>query len=249
MGKLTITLDGIIARTGRLSPVKRSRPTSLTPISETPASRPHTEVRLTVDKKGRARTETVVIDEERTPSSRRERPSSRNEGYGSSPYESSTDEEEIIIPSRSTSFTLPPHPKGPKLARFETSNRSTGVRRPSTSLSHSESSSQQSILTDGVESEAETVIEEDDGSGDATRALRKIMENRKKEQMKQRNPRHHRYVSDGRGNSQYARYTSSTNPSPITVTESGGPTPSSTRSGTTRCVCGHQESEGFMIQW
>ena len=104
-------------------------------------------------------------------------------------------------------------------------------------------------MVDGVESEAETVVEEDDESGDATRALRKVMENRKKEQMKQRNPRHHRYASDIRGSSQYIGYASSSNLSPTTVTDPEGATPSSTRSGTTRCVCGKQESEGFMIQW
>jgi hypothetical protein len=67
-------------------------------------------------------------------------------------------------------------------------------------------------------SEAETVMEEDDGSGDATLVLRKIMEERKKSQLKARNPRHHRYVSDNtpRGNSQYS---SSTNISPTTVTD------------------------------
>jgi hypothetical protein len=236
-------------RTGRLSPVKHLRPTSLTPISEAPASRPRAEVRLTVDKKGRARTETVIIDEERTPPNRTVQPSSSNEGYESSQYDSSTDEEDIIIPSRNTSFTLPPHSKGPKLARFETSNRGTDVRRLSTSLSNSESSSQQSIQMDGVESEAETVMEEDDGSGDATRALRKVLESRKKEQMMKRNPRHHRYSSGARGNSQYIGYISSTNLSPITVTNPGGPTPSSTRRETTRCICGRRESEGFMIQW
>jgi hypothetical protein len=97
-------------------------------------------------------------------------------------------------------------------------------------------------------SEAETVMEEDDGSGDATLVLRKIMEERKKSQLKARHPRHHRYVSDNtpRGNSQYS---SSTNISPTTVTDPDGATPSSSRSGTTRCVCNNPDSEGLMIQW
>ena len=230
-------------RPGRLSPVKRFQPPNLTPISEAPLSKVRTEVRLTVDGKGRARTETVVIDDEEEVAATR-----GSEGYESSHYESSTDEEEIIIPSRNNSFAAPPQPKGPKLARFETSARD--VRRHSTSASnsYSESSSQHSGM-DSVESEAETVIGEDDGSGDATRALRKVMENRKKEQMKQRNPRHHRYSSDTRSSSQYMGYASSSNMSPTTVTDPDGATPSSTRSGTTRCVCGKQESEGFMIQW
>jgi hypothetical protein len=232
--------EKILQRTGRLSPVKRLQQQNLTPISEMPLPKVRTEVRLTVDKKGRARTETVLIREE-VPTATR-----RNEAYDSSHYDSSTDEEEIIIPSRSTSFAVPP-PKGPKLARFEASARD--VRRYSTSASnsYSESSSQHSLM-DGVESEAETVVEEEDSSGDATRALRKVMEKRK-EQMKQRNPQHHRYSSDIRHGSHYMGYASSSNLSPTTVYNPEGATPSSTRSGTTRCVCGKPESEGFMIQW
>lgn len=229
-------------RAGRSSPVKRFQPPNLTPISEAPSPKVRTEVRLTVDKKGRARTETVIIDEEDKASAPRS-----NEGYDSSHYESSTDEEEIIIPSRNTSFAAP-QPRGPKLARFETSARDSRRHSTTASTSYSETSSQHSLM-DGVESEGETIMEEDDGSGDATRALRKVMENRKKEQMKQRNPRHHRYSSDIRGSSQYMGYASSSNLSPTTVTDPDGATPSSTRSGTTRCVCGKQESEGFMIQW
>ena len=153
-------LDKAIQRTGRTSPMKRLQPPKLTPISEAPLPKVRTEVRLTVDKKGRARTETVVIGEEQEVAASRS-----NDGYDSSHYESSTDEEEIIIPSRNASFALPSQPKGPKLGRFETS--AYDVRRHSTSASnsYSESSSQQSV-GDSVESEAETVMEEDDGSGE-----------------------------------------------------------------------------------
>jgi hypothetical protein len=93
-------------------------------------------------------------------------------------------------------------------------------------------------------------MDEGDDSGDATRELRKVMENRKKAQMKTRNPRHHRYVSDSTPRGiQYVNYSSSTNISPTTVTDPDGATPSSSKSGTTRCVCNNPESEGFMIQW
>lgn len=81
--------------------------------------------------------------------------------------------------------------------------------------------------------------------------LRKVMENRKKSQMLQRDPRQNRYLSNSapRGN-QYLNY-GSINISPTTVTDPDGPTPSvsSSRSGTTRCVCANPDSEGFMIQW
>ena len=231
-------------RTGRSSPVKPTRPSSLTSIPESPASQPRTEVIFTIDSKGKARTETVVVD--KPPRRNVEQPASLlNEQWNSSSEHSSSDDEPIIIPSRNTSFNLPPQPKGPKLARFETSNRGLDMRRHSasaSSYSQSESSSQHSMTLDGLESEAETVLEEDDGSGDATRELRKVMEKRKKDQLKHRNPRHHRYASDS---TRY--YNSSTNVSPTTVTNPDGATPSSTRSGTTRCVCGNNESEGAMI--
>ena len=223
-------------------------------IPELAPPKTHTAVKFTIDSNGRARAETVVVEDQEDVSPKRSRGgrSPLNEQFESE-YESSTDEEPIILPSQNTSFALP-QPKGPRLATFETSNRSLDVRRHSTILSgysQSESSSQRSSIRRGsIESEAETVMEENDGSGDATRALRKVMEDRKRNQLKSRNQRHHRYVSDAtpQGNLQYV-YSSSTNISPTTVTDLDGATPSSSRSGTTRCVCNKSDSEGFMIQW
>ncbi|TVY84353.1 PHD finger protein 20-like protein [Lachnellula suecica] len=243
------THDRIRPRTGRSSPVKlHQRPPSLNSIPEMPAPRSRTEVKFTIDAKGRARTETVVIPEE--PQTIREGPSSRSEEWYSSPDSSSSDDEPILIPSRNTSFTLPQPQKGPKLARFETSNRGLDTRRHSSSAySQSESSSQPSLHHDSVESEAETVVDDEDGSGDATQELRKVMEGRKKNQTKPRNPQHHRYSSNNpRGSSLYGSYSSSTNISPTTITDPDGATPSSSRSGTTRCVCNNPDSDGFMIQ-
>ncbi|KAE9379248.1 hypothetical protein N431DRAFT_155005 [Stipitochalara longipes BDJ] len=236
--------DRIIPRAGRISPVKHQRPISLTSIPELPMPRTRTEVKFTIDANGRARTETVVVEEE----PKNTRGPSANEEWESSHYESSSDDEPLLVPSRNSSFALPTQAKAPKLANFETGSRGTDVRRHSASgYTHSESSSQRSFRRDSMGSEAETVMEEDDGSGDATLVLRKIMEERKKSQSKARNPRHHRYVSDNtpRGTS---RYSSSTNISPTTVTDPDGATPSSSRSGTTRCVCNNPDSEGFMIQ-
>lgn len=244
--QITPLQDRVISRAGRVSPVKHQRPISLTSIPEFPAPRTRTEVKFTIDANGRARTETVVVEEETKTT--RGGPST-NEEWESSQYESSSDDEPILVPSRNSSFTLPAQTKAPKLARFETGHRGADIRRHSASgYSQSESSSQRSIRRDSMGSEAETVMEEDDGSGDATLELRKIMEERKKSQLKARNPRHHRYVSGNtpRGNSQYS---SSTNISPTTVTDPDGATPSSSRSGTTRCVCNNPDSEGFMIQW
>ncbi|TVY43362.1 hypothetical protein LSUB1_G002506 [Lachnellula subtilissima] len=238
--------DRVRPRTGRSSPVKQQRPPSLSSIPELPAPRARMEVKFTIDAKGRARTETVTIQEE--PRTTPGGPSTKSEEFYSS-LDSSSDDEPILIPSRNTSFTAPPPSKGPKLARFETSNRGLNARRHSSSgYSQSESSSQQSLHHD--ESEAETVMDDDEGLGDATRELRKVMEDRKKIQMtKVRNPQHHRYSSNHpRRSSQYASFGSSTNLSPTTITDPDGTTPGS-RSGATRCVCNKPDSDGFMIQW
>ncbi|KAF4636431.1 hypothetical protein G7Y89_g1654 [Cudoniella acicularis] len=175
-----INHDRIRPRTGRTSPVKQQRHPSLSSIPELPAPRSRTEVRFTIDSNGRARTETVIVKEEPKPS--RHGRSSFTQDWDSSSNDSSTDEEPILVPSRNSSFTLPPQPKGPKLARFETSTRGGDARRHSTSgYSQSESSSQHSSRLDSVESEAETVMDEDGGSGDATLELKKINGNPQKE--------------------------------------------------------------------
>ncbi|KAG9233986.1 hypothetical protein BJ875DRAFT_377432 [Amylocarpus encephaloides] len=237
-----------IPRTGRISPVKQQRPPSLSSIPEMPPPGSRTEVRFTIDSRGRARTETVVVQEE--PRLSRDGGNNGSEHWDSSSPESSSDDEPIIIPSRNNSFALQQQ-KGPKLTRFDTPRGSTNSRRRSTGgYSQSESSSQQSLQFDDVESEAETVMDEDDGSGDATLEMRKLLESRNRAQMvKCRTPRHHRYSTNNpRGSSHHISYDSS-NLSPTTVTDPGGATPSSARSSATRCVCNKGDGEGFMIQW
>lgn len=242
--------DRMLSRssTGRISPVKHQRPSNLMSIPETERPRTRTEVKFTIDANGRARTETVLVEE--TSRTSHGGPSARSEGWESSQYdESSSDDEPILVPSRNTSFSLPQQ-KPPKMGNFDTSIRTHAIqRRSSGGYSQSESSSQRSFRRNSLGSEAETVVDEDDGSGDAAQALRKVMESRKKGQIKARNPQHHRYSdSTPRRNSQYGNYSSSTNMSPTTITDpDGGATPSSTKSGMTRCVCGNSDSEGLMI--
>ena len=234
-------------RPGRSSPVKALRSGNLHSIPESPQPGPRTEVIFTIDSNGKARTETIIVGRPVSPK-KTIRSSSLHEEIDSSPYESSTDEEPIIVPSRTSSFNLPTQPKGTKFTKFDNSRRSSSARRRSSAsaYSRSESSSQQSMQIDmeGVESEAETVMEDDDSSGDATRELRKVMEDRKKNQMQQRHPRHHHYSQDPRG----GFYNSSANISPTTISDPDG-TPTSSRGGTTRCVCGKPEDDRFMIQW
>jgi len=200
-------------------------------------------VKLTIDANGRARTETIIVGrEERAMSS----PASKRD-WDTSPYESSTDDEEILLPSRNTSFALPSQPKVPRLNKPDTTHRGGSLRRRSTGgsgYSHSESSN--STRIDGAESEAETLMEQDDQSGDATHELRKVMESRDRDR-KESQSRIHHYYSDRRA-SYYGNYNFK-NLSPTTVTDPDGATPSSIRSGSTRCVCNNPDSGGFMIQW
>ena len=152
----------VLSRSGRISPVKQ-RPSVLTSIPELQPPKTRTEVKFTIDANGRARTETIVVEE---PRARRRRPSRQGYEFESSSYESSSDDEPILVPSRNSSFTLP---NQPKLSRFEASGHGLDTRRHSSGYSQSESSSQRSYRHHSVESEAETVMEEDNGSGDATR--------------------------------------------------------------------------------
>ncbi|KAK0113155.1 hypothetical protein ONS95_014854 [Cadophora gregata] len=242
--------DRLLSRTstGRMSPIKHQRSSNLMSIPEAERLRTRTEVKFTIDASGRAKTETILVADDLQTG--RGGPSVRSEEWESSQYdESSSDDEPILVPSRDTSFSLPQQ-QPPKIGKFDASSRAHGVqRRSSAGYSQSESSSQRSVRRDSLGSEAETVINEDNRSGDAAQALRKVMKSRKKGQVKPRNPQQNRYSDSApRRNSQYGSYSSSTNMSPTTITDpDGGATPSSTRSGTTRCVCGNSDSEGLMI--
>ena len=233
-----------LSRNGRSSPIKHQPTASLTSIPESHVTGVRTEMKLTIDANGRARTETVIVgrEERAVPS-----PASKGE-WDSSPYESSTDDEDIILPSRNTSFALPSQSKVPKLSKHDTTAHHRGnIRRRSTGgsgYSHSESSN--STRIDGAESEAETLMGQEDQSGDAMHELRKVMESRSRGRKKPQGSSHH-YYSDSRG-SYYGSYNTN-NLSPTTVTDPDGATPSSTRSGSTRCVCNNPDSGGFMIQW
>ncbi|KAG9244869.1 hypothetical protein BJ878DRAFT_48284 [Calycina marina] len=241
-GKLKRSQSRPVSRPRRASPVKGLRSSVLRPILESPQPGPRTEVRFTIDANGKARTETVIVGSTVFPS----KAESMNEHWESSQYESSSDEELIIVSSRNTSFNLPTQPKGPKMAKFN--NHLYGSRRQSSSgegYSRSESSLSQhstQMDLDGAESEAETVMDEANGSGDATRELRKVMENRKRMQQ-QKASHHHHYLQDPHG----SYYSNSANLSPTTISDPDG-TPTSSRGGSTRCVCGKPEDERFMIQ-
>ncbi|RDW71341.1 hypothetical protein BP6252_07904 [Coleophoma cylindrospora] len=235
------------SRTGRSSPLKQSQYASLSAIPESPDRRPRTEVKLIIDGNGKARTETVVVSTEPKTKQRRNF-TGHSDGWPSSPNESSSDDEPILIPSQNNSFVLPPHRNGPILSSYNIPDGRRSSGSGSSSYNQSESSREPASRLDGHESEAETVLDEEDGTGDATKELRKVMEGRKQTRSQQgRNAQHHRYAPDLSTGPRYA-YGSSTT-SPATLTDMDGLTPSSTRSGITRCVCNNADGDGFMIQW
>ncbi|KAJ8065458.1 hypothetical protein OCU04_006143 [Sclerotinia nivalis] len=221
-------------KSGRLSPVKQQRHPNLTSIPESPVTLPKLRrgVKLAVGSNGRA---TVVIDD--TPVRSLRRSSSQAIDYDSE-YDSSTDDEPIIIPSRNNSFKLP-RQRPPKFDLFDTS--SSDFRRPSTSTSGYSRSSGQHTSIDEM-SEADTVLHEVK-AGDAASALRKVVRERRNNQQIPKNGRRLRLYSDTTPRpGRYAEHTSSSNNS------SDGVTPSSSRSGNTRCICNNPDGDSFMIQ-
>ncbi|PBP22707.1 PHD-finger domain-containing protein [Diplocarpon rosae] len=222
--------ERILSRTssGRISPRKPQQTSNLMSIPEMERPRARTEVKFTIDANGRARTETVLVEAD--PRTSQGGPSRSNSRESSQYDEFSSDDEPLLIPSRSASFFLP-QAKPPNMGNFDTSRGRHRQRRSSSGYSQSESSSQRSLRRNSFGSDAETVMEEDDGSGDAAQALRRVVESRKKGKMRLRNPQQHRYAdSTPRGNFQYSGYTS-ISLSPTTITDpDGGATPSSTKS-------------------
>lgn len=253
----------------RTSPLKHQNRTSLSSIPES-VSGTRTSLTFSIDANGRARTETkIIVEEPLTMKAQSSSPIS-DDWVSSQHSDSSTDEDPIILPSRNSSFSLPPKRlEKPKLTRFGSSRQSVegqrqSIEEPQRSFSASGIFSEKG-QPDEQESEAETVMEDEDGSGDATAALRKVVESRKQGAIRQGSSQHHfqsKYPnqrmntshSTPHKNSQlYYNSTSSTNLSPTTVSDPDLATPStdreSSRSDSTRCICSNRDGDGFMIQW
>jgi hypothetical protein len=220
-----------------------------------------TAIEFTIDAKGRARTETRIIPEEPV-TVRKKTPSIVSEKWGSDPDDSSTDEEPIIVPSRNTSFTLPPRRNDkPRLANFDTSYQFTdpGYRDFGDAVAP-----KRRFPSHEEESEAETVMEDDDGAGNAANALRKVLESRKQAATGQPVSQANLYSSNQfrRGaapqimptyGQQYYNSSPPTNLSPTTVSDPDLATPTTDRessmSESTRCICHSRDGDTFMIQW
>jgi hypothetical protein len=142
--------------------------------------------------------------------------------------------------------------------------RRQSIEEPQRSFNGSGTTSSK-IQSNEQESEAETVMEDYDGSGDATTALRKVMERRKQGAMHQGSSQHQfhpdnskrrtsaSHITPRQNNQQYYNSTSSSNISPTTVSDPDLATPStdreSSRNDSTRCICNNRDGDSFMIQW
>ncbi|ROW12817.1 hypothetical protein VMCG_00437 [Cytospora schulzeri] len=273
--------------TGRRSPLKSShhhRLSSLTSIPENGAnararqrSATRASVKFVIDENGRARAETVVDEDDPEPllpiSSQQ---SSYHNPWGGLPdspdndgYPSSSDDEPIIIPSRSTSFNYPEPPKSSGSATsippiFALRNPMQGrlrsnSDRPSLSSASFRRNSRMdpdSSMADHMDidqSQQQQPSRPSTGSslGDAAAELRKVMQagilkgppslNNAQQQQQQQQA-----VGSGGSSGHRQRFTPGQRSSSSTISEASLPTPSPTHNqnqGHIRCVCNRPEVE------
>lgn len=264
------------------SPTKQGSRTNLPAIPETKLVNPRTAVTFSIDSNGRARTETTVIIEGGDDT----RPWSSN-FRASAPVDSpmsgsSTDEEAIVMPSPNPSFAQ----KGrnrvmtmQKMARFDTQVKQyprvvSGGRK----LSPGNVKALSKAALGFDEASDEEVIDTARRSGDASKALRRVMENRRRSvsgitsmpptsnvSTIRISSRHRNSSRDGDRHHRRQSYASSSNTVYSASTPSTGTdldmdvemcnTPSTVASESTRectrCVCHRKEKsdDEFMIQW
>lgn len=166
---------------GRVSPLKRHRLSGLTSIPES-ASRgiSSASIRFTIDSNGRARAEAAHSIYENRANSIRSRSSDGSQSWNGSGDESSSDDEPIIIPSRTSSFNTSfalPDPLKPVGSIFHSSRRSISDRSTSTVNAPD---TPNILIAHDAESEAETLMNDPhDQEGDAASELLKLVENRR----------------------------------------------------------------------
>ncbi|KAI1180327.1 hypothetical protein F4777DRAFT_585614 [Nemania sp. FL0916] len=221
---------------GRTSPLKiHQRLSSLSSIPEDIGPRTRTSVQLIIDSRGKARAETttVVDGKQPTPTRRRHRREERRGSLESSEdSSSSTDDEPIIIPSRNSSFALPPSQPPSYIHPSYTSQSSFSDQASSLGIYYAEPSPPEG---DG-DSDAETVVNTTvnrDSRGDATSELRKVRENRQKRVA----------VSSASGRNMQG--------APFGLHSTDIP-PSSERGNQIRCICNttlsHINGDGYMVR-
>lgn len=169
---------------GRLSPTKQDSRANLQAILDEKLFNPRTAVTFSIDANGRARTETVILEPAQNARPRSSNTKTSVQGASPGP-ESSTDEEVIVVPSRNPNFTQKDknHPINmPKMARFDTSIKHyprprTGERKLSAGNVKPLS---RAALALNDESDDEVIDTARQSSGDASKALRRAIENRRR---------------------------------------------------------------------
>ena len=176
---------GSAAAGGRLSQTKQDSRTDLQAIPEKEKLfTPRTAVTFSVDANGRARTETVILElgQNARQRSSNSRPSTQGASTGT---DTSTDEEVIVVPSRNPSCTQKEKNRQlnmPKMARFDTSIKHyprprTGERKL---LAGNVKALSRAALALDDESDDEVIDTARRSPGDASKALRRVMENRRR---------------------------------------------------------------------
>lgn len=241
---------------GRVSPFKHNRRlSSLASIPESASPRTRTEVKFTIDSRGRARAETTTVvvgkgtNSDRPPrasdSSRKNRSPSKS--WASGEDDSSSDDEPIIIPSRNSSFMMPDHPRPASSSNgYHTSRRSISESSASSlGIYFNEQREQELAQQDGETSDAETVLNVPDANravGDATSELRKMVQTRQK----------HMSLDTSRSFVAASAHSAGAI-SPTKFGDASLPTPSSDRDSHVRCVCSSTQSringDAYMVQW
>ncbi|KAK5132079.1 hypothetical protein LTR16_000105 [Cryomyces antarcticus] len=122
------------------SPLKRPSLSSLAAISETFKPRPRPSVVLTIDESGRARTETIIVEDDAEARVKLQYPGLWDDGDSDDSSDSN-----MPVLSRTASLALPESERCAKAARIETS--SDGIARPTIARSASSASLRNSLGT------------------------------------------------------------------------------------------------------
>lgn len=226
---------------GRISPVKSQRRlSSLASIRESSPARQRASVRFTIDSRGRARAETLMMGQDGMSQGLTRSQSSKDLWYHASreasPDIESEDDDPIIMPSRNNSFCASfalPDPRKPIGSIFHRPRRSTSDRSSS-------SAGGENGNHNGHDSDPET-HEQRGRSGDAASELAKLVESRQKRFSQPAN-------MPGRLVTNLGHFQSDTI-SPSSLAESGY----GTDGQGVRCVCKRTgtgaDGKSFMVQW
>ncbi|KFA79584.1 hypothetical protein S40288_01072 [Stachybotrys chartarum IBT 40288] len=230
----------IVRQSGRASPLKsQHRLSALASIPESsPQPKARTSIRFTIDERGRARVESTnrgaggALDRDHD-GNRSSQDLARRDSWDLSESES-TDDEPIVIPSRSTSFNASfalPDPRKPVGSIFHTSRRSISDRSTSTVEGHG-------ARHNDADSEAETVANDRPNNADAYSEVQKLVKDRQKRPAHPSNtqPQHFSFRSSRDG----MHGVSISSNSGLAIDDHP-----------IRCVCqrnGADEEDGFMIQ-